>query len=64
MPYVERDAMGAIIAVHAGPTPVAHEELPLGHRDLIEFLAQGNAGDEVRQRLSPAISTWRASPRT
>ena len=51
MPYVERDATGAIIAVHAGPTPVAHEELPLGHRDLIEFLAQGNASDEVRQRL-------------
>ena len=64
MPYVERDATGAIIAVHAGPTPVAHEELPLGHRDLIEFLAQGNAGGSAPSACSPAISTWRASPRT
>ncbi len=51
MLYVERDANGAVVAVHAEPTPDAHEELPLGHPDLIEFLAQGDASDEVRQRL-------------
>ncbi len=51
MLYVERDANGAVIAVHSEPTPDAHEELPLGHPDLIDFLAQGNASDEVRQRL-------------
>ena len=51
MLYVERDANGAVIAVHAEPTPDAQEELPLGHPELINFLAQGNASDEVRQRL-------------
>ena len=51
MLYVERDANGTVVAVHAEPTPDAQEELPLGHPDLIDFLAQGNASDEVRQRL-------------
>ena len=51
MLYVERDANGAVIAAHAEATPEAQEELPLGHPDLIEFLAQGDAKDEVRQRL-------------
>ncbi len=51
MLYVERDATGTVVAVHSEPTPDAQEELPLGHPDLIDFLAQGNASDEVRQRL-------------
>ena len=51
MPFVERDDNGTIIAVYAQSTSDMHEELALGHPDLIDFLAQGNAGDEVRQRL-------------
>ena len=64
MPFVERDANGTIIAVHAGSTPVAREELPLGHRDLIDSWPRATPATRFASACSPAISTWRASPKT
>ncbi len=46
MPFVERDARGAIVAVHDRPFAGATEELPADHQELAAF--QG-AIDETRQ---------------
>lgn len=51
MPYVLRNANGEITAIYAEPTDDAREELPLGHPDLITFMARGKASDELKQRL-------------
>ncbi len=51
MPYVQRDANGEIIAVFDEPTEGASERLPLGHPELIAFMAHGPVQDEPRQSL-------------
>ena len=51
MPYVLREANGEIIAVFAEPAEGVSEGLPLGHPELVAFMARGAATDEPRQRL-------------
>lgn len=45
MPFVERDASGAIVAVHDKPLGGATEELPADHREIKAFRG---ATDEVQ----------------
>jgi hypothetical protein len=47
MPFVERNAAGAIVAVSATPGPAAAEELPAGHPELLRFVSGGGARAEL-----------------
>lgn len=51
MPFVTRDASGAIIAVHAGSNANATEELSSDSAELVAFMAHRPDGKEVRAGL-------------
>ncbi len=51
MPFVSRNAQGAITGVFGRSTPIAHEELDTSHPELRAFL-QGPGARHVRNKLS------------
>jgi hypothetical protein len=46
MPYVKRDATGAVVAVSRDSTVDIYEEVPEGSAELAAFLGDGEAGRE------------------
>ncbi|HEY4066483.1 MAG TPA: hypothetical protein VGM74_06275 [Burkholderiaceae bacterium] len=50
MPYIQRDAQGAIESLHrSSPSPHDHEFLPDGHPELQAFMGGGHAVPEFGQ---------------